>query len=205
MVVSHQGNDAAKRCRSREIGVFEHVARTVDAWPLAVPNAEDAIVFVLAHQMGLLGAPQRGRSEVFVYAGLEHDMVFIKRPPGALKLLVEAADRRSPVARHIACRVVARVSVALPLHHGKAHNRLRARYEDLTRVQIVFVVEAHILQRHFGCSSQRLTAVRVSARTCKIAAAKLPIIYVSIADVSGVRQLNSMLHRTHKGPFRPVP
>ena len=78
MVVAHQGEHAAVLRGAGEIGVAEHVAGAVDARPLAVPHAEHAVVLALAAQFGLLRAPDRGRGEVLVQAGLEQDVVLVE-------------------------------------------------------------------------------------------------------------------------------
>ncbi len=75
VVVAHQREHAAMLRGAGEIGVAEHVAGAVDARALAVPDAEHAIELAFAAQLGLLRAPQRGRGEVLVEAGLEHDVV----------------------------------------------------------------------------------------------------------------------------------
>ena len=71
VVVAHQRQHAAEFRGAGEIGVAERVAGAVDARPLAVPDAEHAVVLALAAQLGLLRAPQRGRGEVLVDGGLE--------------------------------------------------------------------------------------------------------------------------------------
>ena len=75
VVVAHQRQHAAVLRGAGEIGVAEHVAGAVDARALAVPDAEHAVELALAAQLRLLRAPQRGRGEVLVDAGLEHDVV----------------------------------------------------------------------------------------------------------------------------------
>ena len=75
VVVAHQREHAAMPRGAGEIGVAERVAGAVDARPLAVPHAEHAIEPAFAAQLRLLRAPERGRGEVLVDAGLEEDVV----------------------------------------------------------------------------------------------------------------------------------
>ena len=61
MVVAHAGEHAAQRRRAGEVAVAEGVAGAVDAGTLAVPDAEDAVIFRVAEQARdgerLTGAP----------------------------------------------------------------------------------------------------------------------------------------------------
>ena len=44
VVVTGNGQDTAMSRRTGGVGVLEHIARAVDARPLAVPDADDAIL-----------------------------------------------------------------------------------------------------------------------------------------------------------------
>ncbi len=131
-----------------EIGVAKHVARTVDARALAVPEAEHAIELALAAQFGLLGAPERGCGEFLVDAGLELDVGASELAAGAHELLVEAAERRAAIAGEIAASVEAGGAVARFLHQASADQRLITGHQDAGLRQIVFVVEADGSERH---------------------------------------------------------
>src|SRR6186713_84241 len=98
VVVAGHGQDAAMWRGAGEIGMAEDVAAAVDARALAVPHAEDAIVFALAAELRLLRPPQRGGRQVFVDAGLEAHMRGVEEFLRALELLVEAAKRRAAIA-----------------------------------------------------------------------------------------------------------
>jgi len=148
VVVAHQRQHAAVLGRAGEIGVAEHVAAAVDAGALAVPQAEDAVVFALAAQLGLLRAPQCGGGEVFVQSGLELDVGGRELPPGAHELLVEGAERGTAIAGDVARGVQARALVALALHQRRAHQRLEAGHQDMVLGQVIFVVEADGSERH---------------------------------------------------------
>ena len=76
----------------------EHIARTVDAGTLAVPDREDAVILAFAEELGLLRAPAGRGGKFLVEAGLEHDVRFLELPPGTPQLLVEAAERRAAIS-----------------------------------------------------------------------------------------------------------
>ena len=116
MVVAHQRQHTAVFGRAGEVGVAEHVAGAVDAGPLAVPDAEDAVVFALAAQLRLLRAPQRRCRQFLVDAGLEDDVVGVEQRRDPHELLVETAERRAAVAGDVAGGVEAGAAVALLLH-----------------------------------------------------------------------------------------
>ena len=61
--------------RSRRIGMTQDVAGTVDARPLAVPDAEHAIEGALAAHLRLLGSPQRGCRQILIEPGMELDVL----------------------------------------------------------------------------------------------------------------------------------
>ena len=130
MVVAHQRDHAAMLGGAGEIRVAEGVAGAVDARALAVPHAEHAIELALAAQLRGLGAGERGRGEVLVGAGVEQDVVRLEPRAGPHELLVEGAERRAAIARHIARRVEAGATVALLLHQAQPHQRLETGHED---------------------------------------------------------------------------
>ncbi len=148
VIVAHQGDHAAVLRGAGEIGVAEHVAGTVDARALAVPHAEHAVVLALAAQFGLLRAPDGGRGEIFVQAGLEQDVVLVEMGLCPHELLVEPAERRAAIARNVSSRVQPRDPVALLLHQGRADQRLIAGDEHTALGEVIFVVERDVLQRH---------------------------------------------------------
>ena len=127
MIVAHQRDDTTEPGGTGKIGVTEHITRAIDARPLAVPDAEHAIVFALAAQLRLLRAPQRGRREVLVQTGLELDVMALANGFRAPERLVEPAHRRAAIASDIARGIVAILPVALALHQRQPDDRLRAR------------------------------------------------------------------------------
>src|SRR6476661_508437 len=157
----------------------------VDPGSLAVPDAEHAVEFLrLRVQVEHLRAPHRGRRELLVDAGLEHDVL---RGEMGLRLpqrLVVAAERRAAVAADETGGVEAVHRVALLLQHRQADQRLHAAHEGAARFERVLVVERDGLEspadrlgkrRVHGfvscCLSLRRTARRGSAR----AAAQAPV------------------------------
>jgi hypothetical protein len=68
--------------------VAENVAGAIDARAFAVPHGEDAVVFALAAQLSLLGAPDRGGGKILVDAALKADIVFLQKRCSALELTI---------------------------------------------------------------------------------------------------------------------
>ncbi len=149
MIVAHQRDHAAELRRAGEIRVAENVAGAVDPRPLAVPDAEHAVVFAFAAQLRLLRAPERGRREVFVEARMELDVIAVERGFRAPEGLVEPADGRAAIAGDIARGVMAAQAVALALHQREPHNRLRAREEHVAFREIKTILKRKIGKRHY--------------------------------------------------------
>src|SRR5262249_33166767 len=61
---------------------------------------------------------------------------------------VEPAERRTPIARHVARGVEPGALIALMLHQAGADQRLIAGDEHAALGKIVFVVEGDVLERH---------------------------------------------------------
>ena len=99
MVVAGEAEHAAVLGRARGIAVAEDVAAAVDAGALAVPDADRAIIFGAGRQIELLRAPDRGRREVLVHAGLELDVVLFEVFSRGEELLVVAAQAASRGSR----------------------------------------------------------------------------------------------------------
>ena len=158
VVVAHQRQHAAVLRGAGEIGVAEDVAGAVDARPLAVPDAEHAVVLALAAQLGLLRAPQRGGGEVLVDARAGTDVARGEMRRRALELVVEPAERRAAIAGDVARGVEAGAAVALVLHHRQPHQRLIAGDEHAALGQVVLVVERDVIERH--------SATRIAPPVC---------------------------------------
>jgi hypothetical protein len=78
MVVAGHRQYAAMLPGAGRVGVLEDVAAAIDARTLAVPHAEDAVMFGAGRQIDLLRAPQRRGGKVFIDAGLEYHLVFAR-------------------------------------------------------------------------------------------------------------------------------
>ena len=131
MVVAGEAQHAAVFGRARRIAVAEHVAAAVDARALAVPDADHAIIVGAGRKIELLRAPDRGRREVLVHAGLKLDVVLFEMLAGGEQLLVVAAERRAAVAGDEARGVEARGAVAADLRHRQPDQRLNTGQEDV--------------------------------------------------------------------------
>ncbi len=143
MVVAHQRDHAAMRRSAVEIGVAERVAGAVDARPLPVPDAEDAVEAALAPKLRLLRAPQGRGGQILVDAGLEDDVARLEQIAGAPELLVKAAERRAAIAADEAGRVEAGATIELLAHQRQANDRLRTGDENALLGEVVLVAERH--------------------------------------------------------------
>ncbi len=76
MVVAGHGQYAAVPGGAGAVGVLEDVAAAVYAGTLAVPHAEDAVMFGARRKPDLLSAPQRRGGKVLIDAGLEYHLAF---------------------------------------------------------------------------------------------------------------------------------
>ena len=147
MVVAHQREHAAMGRGAGHVRVAEYVTRAVDARALAVPEREDAVVLALAAHLGLLGTPAGGGREFFVQPWLEDDVAGLEDLARLHQLLVEPAERRSPVAGDEAAGVEPGAAVALVLHQQQACDGLGSRQEHMLLGKVVLVVERDVTQR----------------------------------------------------------
>ena len=148
VVVAGDRDHAAVLRGAGHVGVLEDVGAAVDARALAVPDAEHAVELLrLRIEVELLRAPDRGRRQLLVDAGLEDDVlrgeVLLRRP----QRLVVAAERRAAVAADEAGGVEAEDRVALLLQHRQADQRLDAAHEGAARLEGVLVVEGDAFER----------------------------------------------------------
>ena len=148
VVITHEHEHAAVGMRSGEIAVAEGVTCAVNAGPLAIPDAEYAIVFWLAVETHLLRAPDGGRRNVFIDTGLEYDVVIVQVLACHPELLVVCAERATPVSGDIARGIQPRRLIAKVLHDGQAHQRLGAGDENPAVGDGVLVIERDVTQSH---------------------------------------------------------
>ena len=147
MIIAHQADDAAMLRRASHVGMAEDIARAVNARPLAIPEAEDAIIFAFATHFGLLRAPDGGRGKVLVQTGLEQHLSLIQLALGAKQLRVEPAQRRAAIAGDKACRVQPSLLIAQTLRHQQAHDGLGACQKHMALGQIILVIQRDGPQR----------------------------------------------------------
>ena len=98
VIITGQTQHAAVFGGAGRVAVAKDVAATIDARSLAIPNADHAIVAGAGRKIKLLRTPDRGRCQVFVYAGLKFDVVLLKVLSRGEQLLVVAAQRRAPIS-----------------------------------------------------------------------------------------------------------
>ena len=142
MVVAGETQHAAVFRRARRIAVAENVTGAINAGTLAVPDADDAIVLRAGRQVELLRAPDCGRREILVHAGLELDAVLREMLFRGGELLVVAAERRAAITGDEACGIQAVGAIAPDLRHRETDQRLDAGHEDMAGFGGVFLVEA---------------------------------------------------------------
>ncbi len=135
----------------------QHVSTAVDARPLAIPQREHAVVFAFAAHLRLLGAPDRGRGQVFVEARQEQYVVVVEIRLGAMHLRVDAAKRRAAVARDETSGPQTGAAIHLLLHQQKAHDRLRSGHQRALLAKIVFVRERRLAEGGIDGRSARET------------------------------------------------
>jgi hypothetical protein len=116
MIVAHQRQHAAVFGGTRQVGVAKHVAGAVNAGPLAVPHAKDAIELAFTAEFSLLGAPHRSSSKIFVDPTLKTNVAFFQKGAGAIELGVKRPKRRAAITGDKARRVEAVAAVQLFLH-----------------------------------------------------------------------------------------
>ncbi len=141
MVVAGETQHAAVLGRARGIAVAEYVAAAVDAGALAVPDADHAIVFGAGRQIELLRAPDRGRGQILVHAGLELDVVLFEMFSRREQLLVVAAERRTAISGDETGGVEAGGAIPADLRHRQPHQRLNAGQKDMAGALGVFLIE----------------------------------------------------------------
>ena len=92
-IVTDHGDHAAVHRRPREHGVADRVAAAVEPGPLAVPDADDAVVACVVEGHRELAAHHRSRREFLVHRRLHHDREVRHRRRGPLELFGGCPDR----------------------------------------------------------------------------------------------------------------
>jgi len=99
--------------------------------------------------MQRLRAEHRGGRQLFVETRLEDDVVLLELVAVLEHHVVDAADRRAGVARHVACRVQAGTHVGPALVDHEPQQRLHAVEVDPALLDVVAVVQRG-QERGFG-------------------------------------------------------
>ena len=148
VIVPQEHENAAVARRAGGVGVADGVAAAIDAGPLAVPDADDAVILRGAEHAELLRAPNGGGGEVLVDARLETNVVTGEEIPRLPQCAVVGAEGGAAIAGNENARLQPRRLVAPALKHGQADQRLGAGHEDAPRLQGVFVVEGDGRKAH---------------------------------------------------------
>ena len=144
MVVPGDRQHAAVAGGAEGVGVLDHVHAAVDTGALAVPHAKDTVVFGAAEELGLLAAPDRGRSQVFIEPGLKMYLVLRQPGFGLPQGLIDPTQRRAAIAGDKPGGVESGALIALVLQHRQAHQCLDTRHIGTGRIQGVLVVQGHL-------------------------------------------------------------
>ena len=156
VIVTGKAQHATVFCRTSRIAVTKHIAAAINAWPLAIPDADDAVVVRARRQLKLLRAPDRRCGKILVHARLKLDAEFVEVATRGHQLLVVATQRRSAIAGDEGGGIEARRAVAAHLRHRQTNQRLRACQEDVAAALRIFMIETDpaLIDTH-----RRLTSV----------------------------------------------
>ena len=108
----------------------EHIAGTINARPLAVPNAENTIQARAWRQMHLLRTPNGGRGQILIQPRLEHHIMRAEPFRLARQFPVKGTKRRSAIAGNEAPGAKALRGIHFLAQHGQAHQRMRPCQQD---------------------------------------------------------------------------
>src|SRR6202171_5809406 len=134
------------RGRSVGVAVFQRVAGSIDTGALAVPEAEYAIDLALWIGLDLLRSQHRRRREVFVDRREKLNVSPLEEIFGAPKLHVDAAQRRTAIARNESGAIDPVGDVPIALIEQDAHQRLSAREEHASGLPRIAVLKRIIVQ-----------------------------------------------------------
>ena len=144
MVVPRHHQHAPMRAGPGKVPVLQHIQRPIDPRPLPIPERKHPIVLRPRKQPHLLRAPDGSRRQILVQPRLEHDPMLLQMPPRLREHLVEATQRRAPIAGDEAGGVEPRRLVPLPLQDRQPRQRLDAGEHDPALRQPVAVIEADL-------------------------------------------------------------
>ena len=141
MVIPCHRQHATITRRAKSVRVFDDVHTSVNARAFAIPHSKNAIEARALEQVGLLAAPHRCRSKVFINTWLEVDLMGIEILGGFPHGLIETAQWAATITRDEAGSVQAPLQVPFSLQHWKANQRLNACHVRRCVVVSVLVVQ----------------------------------------------------------------
>ena len=143
MVVAINQQHAAIWVCAGIVGVFEGIARAVDAGALAVPDAEHTIDLTARHKIELLRSPHRGCRQILVETGLEENIVLAQVRGGLPQRAIITTQWRAAIAGDEPGSVEPLGAVALALHDRQTYHSLYARQEHSPTGSRVLVFQAY--------------------------------------------------------------
>src|SRR5690606_3055222 len=141
VVVTGNGQYTTELRRAGRIGMPEDVSRAINAWPLAVPHAEYAVIGGAFKYVDLLGAPDGRGGQLFVNAWLEMGVARFQVFPCAPQMLIETAQRRATIAGYKARGIQSRSQVPLALHKRQPDQCLDSGHQLVAAYLRILVVK----------------------------------------------------------------
>jgi hypothetical protein len=146
MIVAGDDKNAAIWRRAISVSVFQRIAGAVDARAFSIPHRKDAIDKSIVFQFDLLRAKDCGSRKIFVDRRQEFDLFLFQEYGGAPHRLIDAAERRSPVAGDKSGRVEVVGAIQAALVQHDRDKRLTAGKEDPAVFPAVPVVKFVIVE-----------------------------------------------------------
>ncbi len=143
-IIPRQREHPAVLAHPRVVGVLEQVAGAVHPGGLAVPHADHAVVLGLREESRHLAAVHRGGAQVLVEARGEHHVVGLQQHRQALEGLVEASQRRAPVAGDERRGIETTAEVRAMLIERQPHQGLDAGQEDASALLGILRLEREL-------------------------------------------------------------
>ena len=108
----------------------QHIARAINAGPLAVPNAENAIQTRARGQMHLLRTPDGGRGQILIQPRLKHHIMCAEPFRLPRQFTVKSAQRRTAIAGNETAGAETLCRIHFLPQHRQTHQRMRPRQQD---------------------------------------------------------------------------
>ena len=184
-VVADDGHHAAVLRRAGEDAVADGVAGPIEPGRLAVPDADDAVVALVAERVDELAAHHRRGRQLLVDPGTDDDRQVGHRGGGGRGLLLERADGRTLVARHERRGAQSVPAVDAQLVDGEAGQRLHAGQEDAAVLEPEAVLAARSRQVGRSARSVIVVVVGPSNAPSPVRRGRREMTAASSADVFG--------------------